>query len=238
MGGDDEPKARVLASFAHCAPGGAVGRVLDELGLTPPRPALFVSGGALQLAKEYEELVCDLLRGIARVAAVLELCLVDGGTSSGVMALLGQARAEMGATFPLIGVLPEGILQRRGEGILDGNHSHFLLVDGEDWGAESGWLSRLVRALGAGRHPPLGLLLNGGRIAQRDIRAALAEGLPIWSLAGTGRLADALAIARATGEGEPELRELALSPALKSLDGLAGGAMLERKLLQYFAISR
>ena len=202
--------------------------------------ALFVSGGARQLAAEHEELAAELLRGVARAAAALGLALVTGGTNSGVMALLGAACAALPQPPSLIGVLPSGMLAQRGAAILEQNHTHFLLVEGEQWGAESGWLTRLALALTGGQHPCLGLLINGGRVARRDITVALGQGIPLWALKGSGRLADALAEARAgetAGDADMQdatLRELALSPSLEIVDGTAGAALLERQIRAYF----
>ena len=139
--------------------------LLRRLGFVHPRPALFVSGGARRIAPEHEALAAAWLPGVARAAATLGLALVSGGTNSGVMALLGAACAELPQPPPLIGVLPSGMLARRGAAILERHHSHFTLVEGGEWGAESGWLSRLAVALTGGQHPCLGLLINGGRVA-------------------------------------------------------------------------
>ena len=226
--------------LVRCEPASDPRPLLRRLGLTHPRPALFVSGGARQLMAEHEALARELQRGVARAAAALGLALVDGGTDSGVMALLGAARAELGADFPLIGVLPSGILARRGAAILDRQHSHFLLVEGNEWGVESGWLSRLALALTGGQHPCLGLLINGGRVARRDITVALGQGIPLWALKGSGRLADALAEARAgetAGDADMQdatLRELALSSSLEIVDGTVGAAALEQHIRSHF----
>ena len=199
-----------------------------------------VRGGARQLAAEHEELAAELLRGVARAAAALGLALVTGGTNSGVMALLGAACAALPQPPSLIGVLPSGMLAQRGAAILEQNHTHFLLVEGEQWGAESGWLARLALVLTGGQHPCLGLLINGGRVARRDITVALGQGIPLWALKGSGRLADALAEARAgetAGDADMQdatLRELALSPSLEIVDGTAGAALLERQIRAYF----
>ena len=214
--------------------------ILRRLGFAHPRPALFVSGGARQLAAEHEELAAELLRGVARAAAALGLALVTGGTNSGVMALLGAACAALPQPPSLIGVLPSGMLAQRGAAILEQNHTHFLLVEGEQWGAESGWLARLALVLAGGQHPCLGLLINGGRVARCDITVALGQGIPLWALKGSGRLADALAEARAgetAGDADMQdatLRELALSPSLEIVDGTAGAALLERQIRVYF----
>ena len=209
--------------------------ILRRLGLLHPRPALFVSGGARQLTAEHEALARELQRGVARAAAALGLALVDGGTDSGVMALLGAARAELDANFPLIGVLPSGMLAQRGPAILERQHSHFLLVEGDEWGAESGWLSRLALALTGGQHPCLGLLINGGRVARRDITAALGQGIPLWALKGSGRLADELAQARqGSSEADPQLHHLAQSPTLEIIADSKGAAVLEQRIRSYY----
>ena len=51
------------------------------------------------------------------IVPVLERCraaAVDGGTLSGVMGMLGEARSALGAGFPLVGVVAEGTLDADG----------------------------------------------------------------------------------------------------------------------------
>ena len=47
---------------------------------------------------------------LAPLAEALGAFVVDGGTDAGVMRLMGQAHAETGATFPLIGVAVTGMV--------------------------------------------------------------------------------------------------------------------------------
>ncbi len=116
-------------------PGGHTARLaraadLDELpdalvalGLAPPRPVMVLVGGAggLSLAGEAASALGELFHALAGVVAA-GATVVDGGTDAGVMALMGQARAEIGATFPLLGVAAEGTVDLpptpllRGEG--------------------------------------------------------------------------------------------------------------------------
>ena len=208
--------------------------ILRRLGFAPPRPALFLSGGARRIAPEHAALVAEWLPGVAQAAGPLGLTIISGGTNSGVMALLGEACAAIPQPPPLIGVLPGGVLARRGAAILERHHSHFLLVEGEDWGAESGWLSRLAVALTGGQRPCLGLLINGGRIARRDLTAAQEQGLTVWALQGSGRLADELARARQADHHEDaQILELSRSPSLEIIPE-SGAAALERRLLAHF----
>ena len=209
--------------------------VLRRLGFVHPRPALFVSGGARRIAPEHEARAAAWLPGVARAAATLGLALVSGGTNSGVMARLGAACAALPQSPPLIGVLPSGMLTRRGAAILERHHSHFALVEGGEWGAESGWLSRLAVALTGGQHPCLGLLINGGRVSRRDLSAALGQGLPVWALQGSGRLADELARARQEDAHEDrQILELARSPSLEIISTEGGDAAVERRILSHY----
>lgn len=236
MGRDALPPGLAHRPCVRCQPQDDPRAVLRRLGLVQPRPALFVSGGARQIAPEHEALASGLLHGVARAAAALDLVLVSGGTNCGVMALLGTACADLPQPPPLIGVLPSGMLAQRGPAILEPHHSHFLLVEGEDWGTESGWLSRLTVALTGGQHPCLGLLINGGRVARRDLTAALEQGLSVWVLQGSGRLADELARARQGATvSDPQLHQLAQAPALKIIRASIGAAALEQRLRSYFS---
>ena len=107
-----------------------------------------------------------LLPVITRLGAVA----IDGGTWSGVMRLLGEARSDAGAGFPLVGVaavgtvtLPGGQPPQDDAAPLDPDHSHFVLVPGDDWGAESSWIARVATALAGDS-----ALGHGARQRRRD----------------------------------------------------------------------
>jgi hypothetical protein len=196
---------------------------LVALGLASPRPVMVQVGGAggLSLAGEAVSPLRELFHALAGAADAAGATVVDGGTDAGVMAFMGRARAEVGATFPLLGVaaegtvdltpppllggeghedltpsplLPgEGVRGRGGRGeVLEPHHTHFLLVPGERWGDESPWIARVATLL-AGEAPSVTVLVHGGEISRQDVAHSLAAGRPVLVIAGTGRLADELA---------------------------------------------
>jgi hypothetical protein len=100
---------------------------LAALGLASSRPVMVLVGGAagLSLAGEAAAPLRELFHALAEVARAAGATVVDGGTDAGVMAFMGQARAEIGATFPLLGVAAEGTVDLSpppllpGEGTVD-----------------------------------------------------------------------------------------------------------------------
>src|SRR5450432_360755 len=121
--------------------------------------------------------------------------VVDGGTDSGVMRVIGQAHHTAGASFPLVGVAAEGTVVLPGArpapdaGTLDPHHTLVILVPGDTWGDESRWLSRVAAAIADGR-PSVTLVVNGGELTYGDIEHSLEARRPVIVLAGTGRTAD------------------------------------------------
>jgi hypothetical protein len=171
---------------------------LPALGLNPPRPVLVLVGGASGLQKEHIDAVSRILSLLAQIADVTNSVVIDGGTQSGVMAWMGQARARAGYRFPLMGVAAEGVVTWSGgpeENVrthLDPNHTHFILVPGNRWGDESPWIAKIATQL-AGISPSVTMLINGGEISRHDVANSLAADRPVIILKGTGRLADELA---------------------------------------------
>jgi hypothetical protein len=175
---------------------------LAMLGLYPPRPVVVVVGGAGGLdAADLDRLRPLFESGLVPAITRLRAVAVDGGTWSGVMRLLGEARSSAGAGFPLVGVaatgtvtLPGGQPPQDDAVPLDPNHSHFVLVPGDDWGAEARWIARVATAL-AGGTPSATVVVNGGEIAYADVGRSLDVGRPVLAVAGSGRTADQLAAA-------------------------------------------
>ncbi len=171
---------------------------LQGLGLNPPRSVVVLIGGASGLQKEHATLITRATAMMAQLADLTESAIIDGGTQSGVMAWMGQARAQAGYRFPLIGVAAEGVVTWPGgpeENVrthLEPNHTHFILVSGNRWGDESPWIAKIATQL-AGARPSVTILINGGEISRHDVKNSLAASRPVIVLKGTGRLADELA---------------------------------------------
>jgi hypothetical protein len=189
---------------------------LAALGLHPPRATLVVVGGA----GGFDDVDMNRMRAlfVSGIAPVLEkygAVGVDGGTFAGVMQLFGEARA--GAEFPLVGVVAAGTVQlpgtqapRQGAVELEPRHTHFVIVPGDQWGAETPWIAETATFLADGA-PSVTVLINGGEIAYADVERSVQAGRSVVVVAGSGRTADEFAAALA-GESADE-RAAALIPS-------------------------
>jgi hypothetical protein len=202
---------------------------LTELDLRAPRPVLVLVGGAdgltdAQLARlrpVFEE-------GLAPLADALGACVIDGGTDAGVMALIGQARAKLGASFPLIGVTASGTVKpddsadgRAVTASLEPNHTHVVLVPGARWGDESQWLADVASSV-AGDAPSVTVVVNGGEVTVDDAERSVTAGRPVLVVAGSGRAADELAAALQEPRQDQRAAKLAGSGLVEVVD-LADG---------------
>lgn len=192
-------------------------RVLEAAGLSSGQVLVLV-GGAGGLEADEEARLSDLIRDylvpvIERIGAMV----VDGGTDSGIMRAIGRARSDADAQFPLIGVASAGTVRAPGDGSeagVDPNHTHIILVPGQDWGDESPWLSEVASALSVG-HRSATMLVNGGEIAYADVQHSLKNGRPVIVLAGSGRTADAIASARRDPSADERAARIAASPLVR-----------------------
>lgn len=186
-----------------------------NLGFTDFAPTIFLSGGAAGFAPEDMERTREIIEaGLARFAEENGARVIDGGTDSGLMQMVAEARLKRDYRFPLIGIAPEarvsypGYENPQADAQLKAGHSHFVLVDAPDWGDESDTLVRLTYTLaGAGKQPAFGILINGGQISKQDVFLATTQemALPIIVLEGSGRFADELATAKRTGRTDQSL---------------------------------
>lgn len=177
-------------------------RIIAALNLFEPKSVLLVVGGARGMDDSQVRRLAPLFsRVVARAAGESQMLVVDGGTSSGVMQLLGEAVADRGRLTPLLGVTPKAKSIYPGgppkEQVIDGspleqNHSHFVLTPGQNWGDETAWLIDIVASY-ARKAPVQVLLVNGGTIAKNEVLQSVRRGWPILVLEGSGRLADEIA---------------------------------------------
>ncbi len=81
-------------------------------------------------------------RGIARAAVSKRALIIDSGISGGVNDLIGRGVADRERKTPLLGVAPAGKVSYTGQAngnqasellALNPNHSHFVLIEGDDW---------------------------------------------------------------------------------------------------------
>jgi hypothetical protein len=161
-------------------------------------PVIVVCGGADSLTGAARAKAALMLGpAVSSAAAVAGAAVVDGGTSSGVMELTGQARARRPDAMPvLLGVAPAGVVTYPGgpdgDGVpLQPDHSHFVLADAGEWGGETGLLIAVAAALAGGGSPVM-VLAGGGQVATAEVLAAVRRGWPVFVISGTGGLADTL----------------------------------------------
>ncbi|MCI0653788.1 MAG: hypothetical protein L0Y39_04855 [Methylococcaceae bacterium] len=201
-------------------------QAFDLLGLKN-RAVLVLVGGAGSMDTDSED---GSLRNLffavlAPLAESLQAIVIDGGTDSGIMRLMGAARSEIRGTFPLLGVAAIDTVdlpKRSGKGKqgtcpLEPRHSHFLIVPGERWGDESPWIARVASLLSAGFRS-LTVVVNGGEITLRDISFSIRERRPIAVVSGSGRTADRLAVGLDGGSEDPEIRALLSSGLIQVLE--------------------
>lgn len=215
------------AHSAECVEVGDAGDLaaaLSALGLPPPRPVVVVVGGAGGLrGSELDRLRPLFSSGLVPVLERLGAAGVDGGTYSGVMRLLGEARAQAAALFPLVGVaarctvhLPGAPAAADDAAELDPHHTQLLLVPGKEWGDESPWIARVATEL-AGTAPSVTILVNGGDIAYSDVRRSVEAGRVVLAVAGSGRTANALAEALRGEPADQRAVELAATGLLRAV---------------------
>jgi SLOG in TRPM, prokaryote/SMODS and SLOG-associating 2TM effector domain 1/Protein of unknown function (DUF4231) len=176
--------------------------VLNTLGFQQPKALIIVIGGANELddsLKARLKFLCNL--GIALVAAESEAAIIDGGTQAGIMEMIGQAVAERGHQSILLGVAPSGTVTYPGGPVdgslsesapLDPNHSHFVLVEGSNWGDETNTMYTLADELGK-KIPVITILVDGGEIAKHEAWQTVQRRWPLIVIKGSGRTADAIA---------------------------------------------
>jgi hypothetical protein len=185
---------------------------LTATGLDKPHLTLVIVGGASGLDNDQQTQLDGLFhRVLAPLAEEMQLYVVDGGTDAGVMRLMGQARTAINASFPLIGVAPRSLVNLPDQpathpdaSTLEPNHTHCLLVPGEQWGDESPWIAEIATHLSGG-HESMTILINGGSVTVSDAYASVAAGREIVIVAGTGRIADDIvqALRYKVVEGKP-----------------------------------
>ncbi len=191
-------KKRATALFP--AADASAADIVAALKLKPYKTVILIIGGAQGIDDKLKPRLIQLFgRGIARAAANANAVIVDGGTQAGVMAMMGQGVADRGCKCSLIGVTPKALVAYPGSPApsdvnLDPNHSHFVLVEGSEWGSELATIFDLVTALTKDA-PGVAILASGGVNARDEAVQAVRQNLPLIIIEGSGGLADEIATA-------------------------------------------
>jgi SLOG in TRPM, prokaryote len=181
--------------------------ILDALGIASPRAVILLFGGAAGLDDSRKAHLATLFAdGVTPAAAELGALIIDGGTQSGLMAIMGEAVARYPRTCRLLGIAPKGKIKHSeiegASAVSDGaplepNHSHFVLVESNEWGGETGKMLELARAFKA---PIVAILVNGGAIAADEALQSVRNGWQLLVFEGSGRFADELSAALRDGQ--------------------------------------
>ncbi len=221
--------------------------VAKAIDLTEPRPTIVILGGAMDMTSDdMQDTRAVIADGLIPFVQNNNVAVIDGGTDSGVMHLLGESRSKHVATFPLIGVAPINLVKFAGHDNPDGydlnsGHSHFLLTGEGDWGDETDTMVQFAFTLtGQGKYPGLVLVINGGAIVRQEVyRLTITERLkfPMVVLEGSGRFADTLAEVYKTREtDDDELREVITKGNIELVSVKHGAQALVRRLNEILAI--
>jgi len=179
-------------------------RAVDLLKIENHRPVIVLIGG--NIPEQHRAATHTGIMGVAKAAEESGALVISGGTDMGIMALIGQIKAENGYRFSLLGVTVENLATwpdgprswkflRWGSERwpLADHYSYFILVPGNHFGDESPWIIEIADQLSQ-EHRSVTVLANGGEISGMDVQLSLDTNRPVVVLAGTGRLADKLAV--------------------------------------------
>ncbi|MDQ3898134.1 MAG: hypothetical protein M3326_12990 [Actinomycetota bacterium] len=174
------------------APADARGEdVLDALDLPAPWGAVVLNGTTGELDPDLAVRLAPVLGALAARRPTI----LTGGTDAGIFSILGRAAA---GDAPLVGVAPRHLVTwpggpaGSGRVPLEPHHSHFVLVDGDEWGDETPALLEIAAAL-CRRAPCVVLICGGGPVTAAEALDHVRAGRPVVVVEGSGRFADVLA---------------------------------------------
>lgn len=210
------------AHVVEAPPDAGGDELLAALRLPPPKGTIVVNGSVAPLEPELGERLAEVVgtEGLAGAVEREGLTAVTGATDAGIFSILGRAIGPGPA--PLVGVAPRRLVTwpgrvpgglrwlDRGRVPLEPHHSHFVLVDGRNWGEETPALLGLTRALSV-LAPSVAVVCGGGPVTRNEVLGHVRDGRPVVVIAGSGRFADDLAAALNGHRGPPdaELAEIA-----------------------------
>jgi hypothetical protein len=194
--------------------------LVRALGIPQPGSLIMIAGGAARMdERDHLNLTRLFTDGIAPIAATYNALVIDGGTQSGVMELMGQGVAKQQQRPVLLGISPAGKVTYPGktghrvgseEVPLDPNHSHFVLVETNEWGGETETMYELVKVFSEGC-PSIAILINGGAITKNEVLYNVRQRRPIIVIEGSGRYADEVARIlheKSSSDFDPDLTEI------------------------------
>lgn len=174
--------------------------VLDALELPPYDGVVVLEAAAANMPSEIYEATLNLFtQGLVPFANHRHLLVIDGGTNTGGSMAMGEARQAGGGSFSLLGICPAHNVAYSGgpdpgdsHWPLNGDHTHFALVNGHNFGDESDLLVGMIR----GSHKRgVAIVINGrldSPLVRYEIPLHARQGNPLIAVRGSGGAADAL----------------------------------------------
>jgi SLOG in TRPM, prokaryote/SMODS and SLOG-associating 2TM effector domain 1/Protein of unknown function (DUF4231) len=189
-------QAMILETSSNTAPKD-IASALD-LGFFPKVIILIFGGAANSIDTSKIPPLRHLLDSVLQFAVDTDALIVDGGTKSGIMEIIGERASLLRLKPILLGVAPEGKVTYPGKSEhkknsattqLDPNHSHFILVKGNQWGDETETLFEVIKAFD-GNIRIIAILVGGGEISKKEILLSVNNGWPVIVIEKSGFLAD------------------------------------------------
>lgn len=197
-------------------------RLMIRLGLKPRQKLIVLNGGTAELdpntAKQLGEVLID---GLAQMAAEENMVFITGGTNAGIFSLLGQGLQKWQHHTPCIGVFVKQLACEKSNQLnktqLESHHSHFVMVDGSEWGDERDIMYKLIGYM-ANYMTVLNIYAGGGELTIREMQTAVEQNCKMLLLGGSGRATDKVLAAY---QGQPitdtRLKAIARHPKLYSI---------------------
>jgi predicted Rossmann-fold nucleotide-binding protein len=173
--------------------------MLKQLGIRPGPPVIVFMGGAAKMnTKDATKLERAMYDGVACAAVDLGAIVVDGGTDSGTMGLLNAGLRKRNHQGIYVGIAPKSLTHLPNQPNSDleplgDAHTHFVLVEGNEWGDELKPMYALVDAL-AEEAKSIGILVNGGKGTKDEVEENVSDDRKVLILDGSGRLADKITL--------------------------------------------
>jgi hypothetical protein len=204
------PKEEQLLSFENdnsaiwiqVSPDTDPAEILSNLNITKSEAVFVLCGSTIQLDSKMKNRLQELIsRGVAKAALDTRALIIDGGTRSGVIELMGKGVEDRGRKTILVGVTPRGKVRHpqlpdyedsKDNVELDPNHSHFVLVENDQWGSETKTMFELARYSSEDENKIITILAGGNPegVALDEALAAVRNNWPLLVIEGSGRLAD------------------------------------------------
>ena len=191
-----------------------------QLQLSKSKSIILIFGGAsgnLDTSNTSITILYQILDDVLQYALNNDAIIIDGGTKSGIMEIVGQrvSQIEQSKKPIILGVAPAGLIslsksikqedndknndnednvKENYRVLLDSNHSHFVLVGRDSWGDETIKLFEISSTLSINNDiPAVALLADGGKISKKEILFCIDHKWPIIVIENTGYLADEIA---------------------------------------------